>query len=261
MPGWATAPEGCAWHWRAGGGIALWVERCALGTGVWDVAWNDAAGGFVQRRDGAVLGVVVQPVAVSASGPDPLAELGAWLVLHGHLDPAAACAFRPLTLRPMQPGMAAYALVPGRPAMTATPDASPGRDPGAGPDAGTEGGTEAGPDTGRASALNSGLHVALHVGLDTGLHIGADRGSDGIADPGADTGPDAAAETGANSGPETGPDADPDAVPDPPCGAWGMGTHGVRYALRHDAWPDRVVLVDEGQERPMFDPGSLRRLP
>ena len=46
-------------------------------------------------------------------------------------------------------------------------------------------------------------------------------------------------------------------VPEPLCGPYGASTHGVRYFLRDLRWPDRAVFVDEGQERPMFDPASI----
>jgi hypothetical protein len=56
------------------------------------------------------------------------------------------------------------------------------------------------------------------------------------------------------------PDADGQ-VPDPVCGSYGASTHGVRYFLTDLRWPDHAVFVDEGQERPLFDPSSITRLP
>lgn len=50
-------------------------------------------------------------------------------------------------------------------------------------------------------------------------------------------------------------------IPEPPCGLWGASTHGVRYAITDARWPELVVLVEEGQERPMFEPRSITRLP
>lgn len=46
-------------------------------------------------------------------------------------------------------------------------------------------------------------------------------------------------------------------IPEPLCGAYGASTHGVRYFMMDLRWPTRAVFVDEGQERPMFDPASI----
>lgn len=46
-------------------------------------------------------------------------------------------------------------------------------------------------------------------------------------------------------------------VPDPQCGPYGASTHGVRYFIMDLRWPDRAIFVEEGQERPMFDPLSV----
>jgi hypothetical protein len=46
-------------------------------------------------------------------------------------------------------------------------------------------------------------------------------------------------------------------VPEPLCGAYGVSTHGVRYFITDPRWADLAIFVDEGQERPMFDPASL----
>jgi len=50
-------------------------------------------------------------------------------------------------------------------------------------------------------------------------------------------------------------------VPDPLCGPYGASTHGVRYFILDLRWPGRAVFVDEGQERPMFDPASITVMP
>ena len=50
-------------------------------------------------------------------------------------------------------------------------------------------------------------------------------------------------------------------VPEPTCGQYGRSTHGVRYFMTDTRWPDRALFVDEGQERPMFDPGSITLTP
>jgi hypothetical protein len=49
-------------------------------------------------------------------------------------------------------------------------------------------------------------------------------------------------------------------VPDPLCGPYGASTHGVRYLVEDLRWPGVAVFVEEGQERPMFEPASLTRL-
>lgn len=46
-------------------------------------------------------------------------------------------------------------------------------------------------------------------------------------------------------------------VPEPLCGPYGASTHGVRYFITDTRWPDQAIFVEEGQERPMFDPTSI----
>ena len=46
-------------------------------------------------------------------------------------------------------------------------------------------------------------------------------------------------------------------VPEPVCAPYGASTHGVRYFMFDRRWPGQAVFVDEGQERPMFDPASI----
>lgn len=46
-------------------------------------------------------------------------------------------------------------------------------------------------------------------------------------------------------------------VPEPLCGPYGQSTHGVRYFVVDLRWPDLAIFVNEGQERPMFDPASI----
>jgi hypothetical protein len=46
-------------------------------------------------------------------------------------------------------------------------------------------------------------------------------------------------------------------VPDPLCGPYGASTHGVRYFITDTRWPGQALFVEEGQERPMFDPVSI----
>lgn len=50
-------------------------------------------------------------------------------------------------------------------------------------------------------------------------------------------------------------------IPDTACGPYGASTHGVRYFVNDFRSPDRAIFVDEGQERPMFDPASITVLP
>ena len=46
-------------------------------------------------------------------------------------------------------------------------------------------------------------------------------------------------------------------VPEPMCGPYGASTHGVRYFIVDLSRPDLAIFVDEGQERPLFDAGSI----
>lgn len=46
-------------------------------------------------------------------------------------------------------------------------------------------------------------------------------------------------------------------VPEPLCGPYGASTHGVRYFIFDTRWPGQAIFVEEGQERPMFDPSSI----
>lgn len=50
-------------------------------------------------------------------------------------------------------------------------------------------------------------------------------------------------------------------IPEPACGPYGASTHGVRYFLTDPRWPELAIFIDEGQERPLFDPASIRPLP
>ena len=50
-------------------------------------------------------------------------------------------------------------------------------------------------------------------------------------------------------------------IPEPVCGPYGASTHGVRYFMADIRWSDRAVFIDEGQERPMFAPTSIKFLP
>lgn len=50
-------------------------------------------------------------------------------------------------------------------------------------------------------------------------------------------------------------------IPEPACGTYGASTHGVRYFLTDLRWPDLAIFIDEGQERPLFDPASITSLP
>lgn len=54
------------------------------------------------------------------------------------------------------------------------------------------------------------------------------------------------------------PSSERDQVPDPQCGPYGASTHGVRYFVHDLRTPGHIVFIDEGQERPMFDPTSVR---
>jgi hypothetical protein len=49
-------------------------------------------------------------------------------------------------------------------------------------------------------------------------------------------------------------------VPDPACGPYGASTHGIRYFILDVRWPNLAIFVEEGQERPLFDPASITML-
>jgi hypothetical protein len=170
VPGWQTGAS-CAWEWREGGGFGLWTERCALSTGLWEIAWDEAAGAFVQLVGGAPGGLLVQPFAYDPADPEPLRLR---LLAAGGLGADAPCAFEGAAIRPAPRTVAFLVLMPT------------------------------------------------------------------VADAFAPT--------------EEGD------VPDPLCGPYGASTHGVRYLLTDLRWPGVAVFVEEGQERPMFDPASLTRV-
>ena len=46
-------------------------------------------------------------------------------------------------------------------------------------------------------------------------------------------------------------------VPNPICGPYGASTHGARYFITDLRWPNVAIFVEEGQERPLFDPRSI----
>lgn len=46
-------------------------------------------------------------------------------------------------------------------------------------------------------------------------------------------------------------------VPVPVCGPYGVSTHGLRYFITDLRWPDRAIFVEEGQERPLFEPATI----
>lgn len=48
-----------------------------------------------------------------------------------------------------------------------------------------------------------------------------------------------------------------DEVPEPPCGAYGWGTHGVRYFMTDTRFPDRAIYVNTGQDGTMFDDRTI----
>jgi len=44
-------------------------------------------------------------------------------------------------------------------------------------------------------------------------------------------------------------------------GPYGASTHGVRYVITDLRCPGYAIFVEEGQERPLFEPRSITRLP
>ena len=167
VPDWQSA-AGCTWDWREGGGFGLWTERCQLSTGLWEIAWDAAAGGFVQLVDGAEAGLLVQPLPFEPGDPEALRLR---LLAAGGLGADAPCALEGAAIRPAPRTMAFLVLTPTVPgAFAPTPEGD---------------------------------------------------------------------------------------VPEPLCGPYGASTHGVRYLVTDLRWPGIAVFVEEGQERPMFEPASL----
>lgn len=46
-------------------------------------------------------------------------------------------------------------------------------------------------------------------------------------------------------------------VPEDQCGPYGFSASGVRYFMTDSRWPDTFIFVNEGQERPLFEPSSI----
>ena len=46
-------------------------------------------------------------------------------------------------------------------------------------------------------------------------------------------------------------------VPEDQCGPYGFSATGVRYFMMDSRWTDTFIFVNEGQERPLFDPSSI----
>lgn len=169
VPNWHTDPTACAWHWKVGGGIGLWVESCKLSTGNWEVRWSEEVYAFVVLFNGQVQQVAVQSWPFSNEGG--IEKLRQSLIQAGQLTESAACQFVPAHIRPAPRTMMFFTLSPKDPnAMKPT-------------------------STGE--------------------------------------------------------------VPDPQCGPFGASTHGVRYFMTDLRWPDRAIFIEEGQDRPMFDPRSI----
>jgi hypothetical protein len=172
-PEWQTDAASCAWHWREGGGIGLWVENCDFNGRIWQVVWDADRAAFVTRNDEADLGIAVQSFAVPES--EGIAALSGTLIAAEALAPDAACIWQAIALRPAPRTMAFHTLSPSDPtALAPTPSGE---------------------------------------------------------------------------------------IPEPVCGPYGASTHGVRYFITDLRWPERAIFVEEGQERPLFDPASITVLP
>ncbi len=125
-PSWATDARLCAWRWVEGGGIGFWAETCALGPGVWDIAWDAETGAFWERLDGAPQTRVVETWPL-----DPNREIGqliAVLQAAGAPPQASDCLFRPADVAEEPATVARYRLTPAggwplvAPAGSAVPD-------------------------------------------------------------------------------------------------------------------------------------------
>jgi hypothetical protein len=173
LPDWQNDATNCSWHWREGGGLALWAQTCTFNGTTWQVQWDEGQAAFVTRSDDTDAEIAVQAFALPDGGD--IAALSERLIADGNLDADAACTWQPIALRPAPRIMAFYVLAPTDPAaLDPTPDGE---------------------------------------------------------------------------------------VPAPICGPYGASTHGVRYFITDMRWPDQAIFVEEGQERPLFDPSSITRLP
>ena len=106
VPDWQSYAT-CTWQWREGGGFGLWTERCEISTGLWEVAWHEERGAFVQVVGGEAFDVLVQPFAMSDRDALRLRLLEA-----GGLGADAPCAFEAAALRPVPKTMAIRVLMP-----------------------------------------------------------------------------------------------------------------------------------------------------
>jgi hypothetical protein len=60
MPTGSSVPGQCEWHWKSGGGVGIWAERCDLATGVWEPRFEPSLPGFVLTVDGEDQGTILQ---------------------------------------------------------------------------------------------------------------------------------------------------------------------------------------------------------
>lgn len=107
-PTWATDEDACIWRWTEGGGIGFWSESCALGPGMWNIAWDPRTGAFWKMLDGVPQGRVVQVWAID---PDrDLGQLVDMLRNTGDLARDSDCAFNPSA--PVQGAATRHILAP-----------------------------------------------------------------------------------------------------------------------------------------------------
>jgi hypothetical protein len=130
MPDWQTAAA-CEWVWTEGGGLGLWAERCPLSTGLWEVAWSEEEGAFVQLFDGTASGRLVKPFPFSEdTGWEGLRET---LVASGDLEPDAPCAFEGAAIRAAPRTVGFVVLTPTAPDALAPTETGDVPDPVCGP--------------------------------------------------------------------------------------------------------------------------------
>jgi len=96
MPDFRTA-DGCAWHWRTGGGVGLWGEVCDLQSGKWQVDWQEKQSAFVQTRDGDTVAKVLEIFPKPQDAP--ASEVLAQLRRRGDLADGDDCVFQPAQVR------------------------------------------------------------------------------------------------------------------------------------------------------------------
>jgi hypothetical protein len=106
----STDAARCQWHWKQGGGIGIWAERCAFDTGVWELEFRENLPGFVLTVDGGDEQTVLQRFTRPA-GAGPSAILPE-LRRRGYIPDDDECVFEPAAIRPAVRTIAFFEIKP-----------------------------------------------------------------------------------------------------------------------------------------------------